>query len=85
MNNTSEILSLYRKAASTVTVPLISTFTFFLRGVNSPMTKVSVTMAFFVKLEAESQFNPTKELQELEDPAFKQTPFNNVKEFQWHN
>lgn len=48
------------------------------------MTEVPVTMAFFVKLETESQFNPTKELQELEDPAFKQTPFNCVKKFQWN-
>lgn len=39
-------------------------------------------MAFFVKLEPESLFNPAKELQELEDPAFKQTPFNCVKKFQ---
>lgn len=41
-------------------------------------------MALFVKLETESQFNPTKELQELEDPAFKQTPFDFIKKFQWN-
>lgn len=46
------------------------------------MTEVPVTMACFVKLETESQFNPTKELQELEDPAFKQTPFHLIKKFQ---